>query len=1187
MICCDVCPKVYHLQCSGLDDPNADFVCPWHSCNRCCKDLSTTAAKGLYCVACTTSYCFHCAEEVGINEKTLYSTTAAIPVPDAFRVLRRNGFLLNNSDSRLYVCADCTSSTDGSVAHLYGFNEGTAMNVKRDLAIAHKKLTDRAIVTDGGAAAVLDSPSKNNSRSTSDAKVRAEDAADLGMSEAVLRAQEVPAVRDFLGDLTRRSATMMKRQGWVLLPQVRHELVGQRTRRFFPRQGHSDGSIVGYLPARLNEGLALLHCVHDDGDTEDLEEREAETAVEDFKSNFTKVSDSKKSEARRKQMRQRRLDKVAAAAHSLRELGKKIPVECLGYQVEVQAPQQAAQAASHATASSSAAKPAELVVLKRFRDTSEAALALLTCWESQAAGDADGDGDGEGDAANGTVTATGGAGKGGGGVLSTVLGRSRIAEMKKGILRCCQGLDQGSKAGAGGGRSPRNKKGAPAPGTFGSTFLGFKWQFALPELPPEPTSDVESGEDDDDDDDDDEEDGPKAADGDEDDNADEEGGKEGVEVEVVETGPRRVKQPRRNTEIVAVPLTLAAAAAVASGAVCEDLADVSASGKRQRGPSGAPVTSSTGIADTVDMDIDVVRRLRACPELARIQSGLRLADVPLEQLVAVAAEYFSESDSESDADSGSEVADDDAEDSGAAAAAEGGVGASPALKRLWTEDDDDVITMGKRSSRARHSSSGRAGRRVEEDEFYERKVPALGDSYQATVAAFDAAAAARRPRGAGAVAADGNVGDNQVWNPEPLQETLAAANGNAGGLDLDAALREAVLAQLHPGLVFTFIRPPSPSAVGDSSSLSASSGASAARRTGFACTVKPPAPGDTRVTVRTNDGRQETAEIPLEWVCPPIGFDAVFQTLQASQYKCDETVASVGRITKMHFLSKQWAASDMSVLLDSPYLASGRLRDLIRHMRAHRQSIKASEVVHHFFRMRREHIYDDAADAHKDRDRDAASLAVAEALGNPSSAQLTQSLKVEFLREKGAILALFRHADSLLADHPGRQEHHNVPTAPSFAAADASAQNKRAKPVGGALYPQAAASSSSSSSTMATAAPVYAAPRSRPQPPPVNLANGVAPVITLMSTVAFTSSLLPVQQPNGTGAASSSSSGGVVATQQASVTLTASSALAWDLPINDHPPPLSVFEMDSFVQRFQRDPALSWPGFATGSNNSP
>lgn len=46
------------------------------------------------------------------------------------------------------------------------------------------------------------------------------------------------------------------------------DVIGKEARRFFEDYGLSDGVIVAYLPADLNEGLALWHMEHDDGDSE-------------------------------------------------------------------------------------------------------------------------------------------------------------------------------------------------------------------------------------------------------------------------------------------------------------------------------------------------------------------------------------------------------------------------------------------------------------------------------------------------------------------------------------------------------------------------------------------------------------------------------------------------------------------------------------------------------------------------------------------------------------------------------------------------------------------------------------------------------------------------------------------------------------------------------------------------------
>ena len=80
----------------------------------------------------------------------------------------------------------------------------------------------------------------------------------------------------------------------------------------------------------------------------------------------------------------------------------------------------------------------ELVVLKRFRDVNEAAVSLLTCWESQGQG-LDDDENEEEEEKGGSAT-TKGQGQGSG-TLNTAFLRSRLAEMKKCILRCCQGLE--------------------------------------------------------------------------------------------------------------------------------------------------------------------------------------------------------------------------------------------------------------------------------------------------------------------------------------------------------------------------------------------------------------------------------------------------------------------------------------------------------------------------------------------------------------------------------------------------------------------------------------------------------------------------------------------------------------------------------------------------------------------------
>ena len=148
-----------------------------------------------------------------------------------FASLRKNGFQLNNPDSRLYVCPQCVPNTDVAVASMMGYENTSfhVMNVKRDVPMAHKKLlpskvaksaatagsaTTAAVTTrDNGNAMQLSSPQQDNGGhvDAADGAAGAEGASkDLAIVQA---AQEIPVVRDFLADKTRRSASLMGRKG--------------------------------------------------------------------------------------------------------------------------------------------------------------------------------------------------------------------------------------------------------------------------------------------------------------------------------------------------------------------------------------------------------------------------------------------------------------------------------------------------------------------------------------------------------------------------------------------------------------------------------------------------------------------------------------------------------------------------------------------------------------------------------------------------------------------------------------------------------------------------------------------------------------------------------------------------------------------------------------------------------------
>jgi SWI/SNF-related matrix-associated actin-dependent regulator of chromatin subfamily A member 5 len=57
LLCCLYCPHVYHLECLNLTKEPSKFICPQHSCVKCCR--STSAAGGLLfrCLVCPCAYC--------------------------------------------------------------------------------------------------------------------------------------------------------------------------------------------------------------------------------------------------------------------------------------------------------------------------------------------------------------------------------------------------------------------------------------------------------------------------------------------------------------------------------------------------------------------------------------------------------------------------------------------------------------------------------------------------------------------------------------------------------------------------------------------------------------------------------------------------------------------------------------------------------------------------------------------------------------------------------------------------------------------------------------------------------------------------------------------------------------------------------------------------------------------------
>ena len=221
-----------------------------------------------------------------------------------------------------------------------------------------------------------------------------------------------PAVSKFFS-FANPGLCKMRAKGWTFLypfpvtsqdqepnPNLAHKLLGKRCRRYFTGYGKSDGVLIAHLAGKRNEGLALLHCVHDDGDEEDLDEEEATTAVADVDSDCKTKSESNKLRLARKHQLEVEMQSLVRAqgdsvlakttntlsrASLLAEAYKRAPVECIGYRIPVDTPvvngtESTLQGfeASAATATATSAVPAAVpVVLKKFYNAKEAATLMM------------------------------------------------------------------------------------------------------------------------------------------------------------------------------------------------------------------------------------------------------------------------------------------------------------------------------------------------------------------------------------------------------------------------------------------------------------------------------------------------------------------------------------------------------------------------------------------------------------------------------------------------------------------------------------------------------------------------------------------------------------------------------------------------------------------------------------------
>lgn len=221
------------------------------------------------------------------------------------------------------------------------------------------------------------------------------------------------AVRKFFDTSNSSTLCKMKSKGWAFLysypvlhasqapnsPRA-HKLVGSRCRRYFSGYGKSDGVLVAYLAGKRNEGLALLHCVHDDGDEEDLDEEEATTAAHDFKFDCRTKSESNKQRLARKHQLEHEMQSLVRAqgesqavkivststkASLLAEAYKRVPVECIGYLIAGEkrnGQNKEGQMADSHSPTKSPVGPVSVItpiVLKRFSNAREAARLIMRC----------------------------------------------------------------------------------------------------------------------------------------------------------------------------------------------------------------------------------------------------------------------------------------------------------------------------------------------------------------------------------------------------------------------------------------------------------------------------------------------------------------------------------------------------------------------------------------------------------------------------------------------------------------------------------------------------------------------------------------------------------------------------------------------------------------------------------------
>ena len=96
---CDICPKVYHLECQHLDDvPPGRWTCSWHECWDCYRKGSQVGGMLIHCFNCPRAYCLDCFPP----------TFRRTNPPESFWMnLNRYGWEVSPEKMICFTCNDC------------------------------------------------------------------------------------------------------------------------------------------------------------------------------------------------------------------------------------------------------------------------------------------------------------------------------------------------------------------------------------------------------------------------------------------------------------------------------------------------------------------------------------------------------------------------------------------------------------------------------------------------------------------------------------------------------------------------------------------------------------------------------------------------------------------------------------------------------------------------------------------------------------------------------------------------------------------------------------------------------------------------------------------------------------------------------------------------------------------------